>query len=225
MKKNRTIGRQFTQLIDVLDLNGDGKREDFIRPIELGAFAKVVGDLPPLWCCSIWLTLLTGARMKSEVLQLRWEDIHPRVGEFTFRETKNGRAHTLPITPTLRVLFDAIPRTSSPWVFPGRKGPLQDSRKRFAKVRKAGFVDYITPHALRHTARTYLEAKLHVAGPVVDRVTNHSTQGMAGRYSHAMIADAAEAMERLSAYIFEHAQIADFAAYLAGETEADDKSA
>lgn len=65
--------------------------------------------------------LATGCR-KSEGMELKWDDVDWDRLCVTFRETKNGRDHTLPITCWLDVLLREqleIRKGCNPWVFPG----------------------------------------------------------------------------------------------------------
>ena len=66
--------------------------------------------------------LATGCR-KNEGMRLKWEDVDWQRLCVTFRETKNGRDHTLPITCWLDVILReqlAVRKGNNPWVFPGR---------------------------------------------------------------------------------------------------------
>src|SRR5262249_42131640 len=47
------------------------------------------------------LLLLTGCR-REEIGELRWSYFAPDMTSFTIPKTKNGRAHTVPVTPLLR---------------------------------------------------------------------------------------------------------------------------
>src|SRR5262249_47746174 len=55
------------------------------------------------------LLLLTGCR-REEIGELRWSWFAPDLTSFTVPKTKNGRAHTVPITPLMRSILDGIPR-------------------------------------------------------------------------------------------------------------------
>lgn len=213
--RRRNIPASFKDIAELVDFNGSESREDHIRPSELAQFAAATADRPVKWRCALWLMLLTGSRSSSEALSLRWSDVRLDVGEIVYPETKNGSSHTLPITPAVRAILETLPRTSE-WVFPRRRGdgPALDARKQFKRIRSAGFVDHITPHALRHTARTMMETKLRIPQPTVDAVLNHSTAGMAGTYTHVTLDDMREALVELEAYVLEQAGIADFAEFV-----------
>lgn len=217
--KRRRVPSSFMNIASLIELNGWQRREAHVRTGELAAFAAGASRLSLQWRAAAWLMLLTGSRSKSEVLSLRWENVHLHVGEFTYPMTKNGGAHTLPITPAVRTIFERLPRTSD-WVFPARRDlskPRQDSRKAFRKLNSDGaFVDRITPHALRHTARTYLEAKLRIPRSTVNAALNHADDGMAATYTHVNLDDVREALGELERFILSEAGIDSFDRYLQG---------
>lgn len=214
--KRRRIPRHYRNICQIVDMNGHTRRKAWLRPTELATFAAQVANWPLHWRAATWFTLFTGSRMRSETLKLPWKDVHLDAGEFTYQQTKSQRPHTLPITPTIRAIFDVMPRNKA-WVFPSPASSgttLNAPDAWFRRRVEQAFVEQITPHALRHTTRTYLQTKLRVPGPTVDAVLNHSTQGMAGTYTHVHLDDVRAALEDLEVFVLEHAKIDDFAAYL-----------
>lgn len=213
--KRRNLPQTFRNITNVIDMNPACPRVRHLRPPELEKFAAATLRLPLTTRCAVWLMLLTGARSTSEVLALRWEDVHLDVGELVFPMTKNGKEHRLPITPAIRHIFDAIPKTPT-WVFPRRDGtkPISSVRTAFSMLAEANFIDHITAHALRHTARTLLETKCRIPGPTVDAVLNHATRGMASTYCHVTRDDVYEALVELEQFILDAALIEDFDEFL-----------
>ncbi len=134
----------------------------------------------------VTLALMTGARI-GELLALRWVDLE--AGELVFLETKNGRTRRLPIGPGLRAVFDAIPHTSSEWVFTNTRthdrytvNGVAHSFKRAVLRAGIGSGD-VTLHTLRHTALSQM-----IAGGLDDytvmEVSGHSSTRMLARYTH-----------------------------------------
>jgi integrase len=72
-------------------------RNCFVRPIILFAIA-------------------TGMR-RSEILSLRWEDIHREASSLLIRHTKNGYSRTVPLTKAMVAILDRLP-TSDERIFP-----------------------------------------------------------------------------------------------------------
>lgn len=209
--RRRTVPAAWSNIAGCIDMNGWNKRQDYLRSTELAKFFAVVGTLRYPWPQAMLLTLLTGARMKSEVLRLRWSDVALDDHELVFRATKNGKPHRLPITPAMAAIFASIPRDHDDgFVFRGRSqaGHLNTTRRAFQIVRsKELFIGHVTAHALRHTARTYLESNLRVGGVIVDGVLNHATPGMASTYTHVGMDELRDAMLELEAFVLQHAAI------------------
>jgi integrase len=135
------------------------------------------------------LLLLTGQR-RGEVVGMRWTEIDLKQGVWTIpgARTKNGKAHTVPLTPRARAILKALPRFESAFVFPARGKPEQPysgySKGKRELDAAAGLHDW-TLHDLRRTAATGM-AELGVPPHVVEKILNHSTgtfAGVAGVYN------------------------------------------
>ena len=86
--------------------NKERSRTRYLRKDEFQAFAQAVGEEPdPYVRAAIWLLLLTGARSKSELLRLRWDDIDWDSGLITLQRSKTEDELTLPLSePATRIL-------------------------------------------------------------------------------------------------------------------------
>lgn len=137
--------------------------------------------------------LATGCR-KDEAMKLEWRDVDWEQLSITFRNTKNRRDHTLPVTCWMdTILRDQLQQRkgTSPWVFPGRVNGtrLTDVRKTILKYLGSDLL--WTPrdeagrelqiHDLRRTAATHMEG----AGVPKERVSlilNHKGGDITDRY-------------------------------------------
>ena len=79
------------------------------------------GDLPDI----LMFFSNTGAR-RSEAIKLEWQDVNFDGNEITFRNTKNGKDHTIPLTRELSACLEAR-KHKSKYVFPGRDGGRRNS--------------------------------------------------------------------------------------------------
>lgn len=179
-------------------------REDYLRPNEFGPFLRALTHLnrhQEHWESLIRFLLLTGARY-GEATSLAKSDVFRDAGVFVFRETKSGNDHELPLTPSLLKVIDSAPDWNGDTVWRD-----YEPRKAFAQIRKqAKFVSHITPHALRHTARTTLLVELEYGLDVVDAITNHkSNYGAGARYVHVSMRAVTEALEAYAKWIDEQA--------------------
>jgi len=157
------------------------------------------GEIVRLWSASasvgypfgpiFQLLLLTGQR-RGEVVGMRWAELDLKTGLWTIpgSRTKNGKAHTVPLTPRARAILKSLPRFESEFVFPARGKPEQ-AYSGYSKGKRgldaaAGLHDW-TLHDLRRTAATGM-AQLGIAPHVVEKILNHSNgtfAGVAGVYN------------------------------------------
>ena len=91
---------------DPQGLDRGRRRRTFVKPTELKAWFEAVQSLDGLHLAAeardcLLLGLLTGVR-PSEALGLRWADVDFANATLTFRNTKNGTDHELPLTALAR---------------------------------------------------------------------------------------------------------------------------
>lgn len=82
----------------------------------------------------IRLALVTGMR-KGALLALQWADCDFMRGIITLRgeAAKKGKTGYIPMSAAARAVLDAIERTDSPFVFPGRGGEQRADYRRIAR--------------------------------------------------------------------------------------------
>jgi integrase len=104
----------------------------------------------------ILAALQTGAR-RAELLRLRWSEVDMKRRALTFRETKNGRDRSVPMTETLREMLQKLPRPLDPaaYVLP-RYAPLVLTRA-FTRYARSVGLHGLTFHDLRHDAGQYVD--------------------------------------------------------------------
>jgi len=153
-------------------------RTRFLNDEELERLTDSMQEEPRHIQALIWLYLLTGAR-KSELLSLRWEDVHLDSPEpsFYLGNTKNGRdMHVQLSEPAVR-LFNQIERHAhSPFCFPSpvrTMRPLQDFRRYWRRIRERAGLEDVRLHDLRRTCGTKM-AEAGVPLHTIAKVLNHS---------------------------------------------------
>jgi integrase len=139
----------------------------------------------------------TAAR-DSEARSARWPDIDLEEKTWTIRETKQGRAHVLPLSSGALRLLAGIERTGSRFVFPAatRAGYMDRPNDLVFKAgaikagllrnegteEKANYVgDNLRLHDLRRTVRTRLSS-LGVTPDIAERVLGHAIKGVRRNY-------------------------------------------
>jgi integrase len=139
--------------------------------------------------------LQTGAR-RAELLRLRWSDVDMKRRKITFRQTKNGRDRTVPMTGTLHALLHDLPRPLDPTapVLPSY-APMVLSRS-FARHAKRVGLAGLRLHDLRHDAASTLTAA-GVSQRAVMEILGHRDPRMTIRYQHVAPGHLEEAMRAL----------------------------
>jgi integrase len=113
--------------------------------------------------------LATGCR-RSEALKLEWRDVSlapetpkpdPNAAPslVTFRDTKGGADHTVPLSVSAASLLRALPRlTKNPYVFVGHVHGehLQAPGKAWQRIRKSAGLEHLRIHDMRRTFGSWL---------------------------------------------------------------------
>lgn len=128
--------------------------------------------------------ILTGCR-RGEMAKLQWEmDLGNRL-VLPPGHTKQGRSHEVPVSPGLRAILAACPRTASPYVFasPISDRPMSGWTQLVRKLRQAASLEF-TPHDLRRSFRTGL-TNLGVDFDLSEMMLGHQRDNLARRYDHS----------------------------------------
>jgi integrase len=181
LDENRRIGRALA--------------DDEIRAIWMAS--DVLGPFGGL----IRLGVLSGMR-RDELAGLKWSDVRDDRIVLEAHVTKTGAKHEIPMTPTMRALFNAQPRTSSPLVFPSpRTGKEMAGWSKLAPraVRESGVTFRL--HDLRRTTRT-LMSRLGVSEEIAELAIGHVRRGLVATYNKDTAWQArTDAFERVSAHV------------------------
>ena len=141
------------------------------------------------------LLLLTGCR-KSEIVRLRWSEVHDEF--LVLADAKTG-PRKVPLNTRAREILDRQPRNGGPFVFPSPRDP---SRPRGAelglwrRVRTQAGIEDVRLHDLRHTHASHAVMN-GVPVPVVSRLLGHADVGMTLRYAHLGDREIEAAAERV----------------------------
>ena len=146
------------------------------------------------------LLILSGAR-RNEITELSRDEIKAEAIELPGERTKNGLQHSIPITPMIRRVLDALPRTGR-FLLNGSDRPFGDHSG--AKQNIAPAIRPWTLHDLRRSYASGLQ-RLGVAPHVVELALNHRSgtfSGVAGIYQrHRYSKEVREAFELWSRHI------------------------
>jgi integrase len=150
------------------------------------------------------LAISTGAR-KTEILNLKWQDIDLDTGRAILHETKNGERRTLYLTGlALTELHKHALKYAlkSEFVFPNDAGtkPIVFKEAWLNAVKKAGIADFKF-HDCRHSAASYL-AMQGASPSEIAEVLGHKTLSMVKRYAHLSECHTQKVVESMNQAIF-----------------------
>lgn len=168
------------------------RRERFLTDEEFrrlgGALkdAEADGSIWPPAVAAIRLLMLTGCR-RSEILNLRWDDLDHTAGELRLRDAKTGPRMVPLTTPALRVLDGIARLPGNPWVFPGQNGasrPLNITPY-WERIRTGAGLDDVRIHDLRHSYASRALA-LGEGLSAIGKLLGHAKVSTTARYAHLM---------------------------------------
>jgi len=135
------------------------------------------------------LALFTGMR-RGALLNLQWDDLDFERGFITLRGevAKKKRTEIIPMNAQAKAVLENQPRTTSPYVFPGKypDRPRVGLESLCRRVReKAGLHQNFRPlHGLRHSFASWLASSGKVSMFELQKLLTHSTPQMTQRYAH-----------------------------------------
>lgn len=172
-------------------------------------FAALVSNLSQDVGDMIRFAFVTGWRIPSEVLTLRWHQVDFERGEVRLAPgtTKNDEGRTFPFTEDLQCLLEARLGVRNqllqqgrmcPFVFHRNGAQIRDFRDEWRKACILAGVPGRIPHDLRRTAvRNFVQCG--IPDVVAMRLSGHKTRCVFDRYNIVSPNDLREAASRLSA--------------------------
>lgn len=185
-----------------------GRRRILSTEEEQKLYAAAEGCSWPSMRLYLRMLLTTGAR-KSEVLNLRWRDVHVDDSVAVIPTSKNGEARALPLVSDVKAALIEAQKAkpeNSDFVFFDPRHPEQPKNidAVWRKVReRAGLLndrddkaDRVVLHTTRHTTATkLLRNGANIAQTA--NITGHKTLAMLKRYTHLAAQDAVDLAEKL----------------------------
>lgn len=136
----------------------------------------------------VYISLLSGAR-RSNVLEMRWEEIDFEDRSWRIPRTKNGTPQTIPLEDYELEILGRRKADSdgSPWVFPGtgRTGHMMDPKKGWQRILKRANIEDFRLHDLRRTLGS-LMVDTGASIEVIGKTLNHldpATTAIYARFS------------------------------------------
>jgi integrase len=179
----------------------DTRRDRVLTDAELRKVWRAAADAGGPPGALVKLLILTGLR-RTEATHLQWSEVGDKAITLSGSRTKNGSPHTVPITPAIRRVLDALPHTGK-YVVTGADQGLGGHSK--AKLAIKDGCDHWTYHDLRRTFATGL-ARLGVPLAVTEICLNHKSGTRANPLveiyqRHDYAAEVVVAFKKWSAYV------------------------
>ncbi|WP_157960065.1 tyrosine-type recombinase/integrase [Albibacillus kandeliae] len=149
------------------------RRQEYVK--DFGRFFSALESVQS-FDFKIYFELLarTGAR-RSEISNLRWQDVDLEHQMFVFRDTKNHRDHWLPMSEQVERMFLLLRQRYGEGPYIWGQAPLGDPRKSLASFRNA-YGAPLRAHDLRRTFST-LSERLGIPHYSIKHLLNHVTDG------------------------------------------------
>lgn len=157
-------------------------KSDCLQREQLAPWFKQVRAIQnPVASAYLQALLLTGAR-REEMACLRWTDLDFKWGTMVLKD-KVEASRTIPLTPYVSALLDALPRTND-WVFSSRaaaNGRIQEPRKAHNNALDAAELPHVSIHGLRRSFGTLSEWVECPTG-VVAQIMGHKPSAIAEKH-------------------------------------------
>jgi integrase len=98
-------------------------RERFVSEAEAKRLLRALADDECLYTRVYFTVLLMTGLRAGELLRVKWEDIDRDTARLRLPQTKSGMVQWIPLASQALAQIDSLPRTSSPYLFPGRRNP------------------------------------------------------------------------------------------------------
>jgi integrase len=184
-------------------------RDRFLHPDELPRFFESL-DLEDNDSIRdyIYISLLTGVR-KSNVLSMRWEDIHFERKEWLIPETKNGeslRVHL--VEKVIEILKERACRyPQNKWVFEGtgETGHLVEPKSGWKRILERAGIKDLRLHDLRRTLGSW-QAATGANSFMIGRSLGHKSTQSTAVYARLNIDPVRDSVEKATQAILNHAK-------------------
>lgn len=184
------------------------QRDRFLHPDEMPKFfASLDQEENETARDYIIMSLLTGAR-RSNVLQMRWDEVHLTRGTWRIPDTKNGESQTVPlVTEAIELLKIRKNSTGGEWVFPGggKLGHLVEPRKAWNRVLKRAGIKDLRLHDLRRTLGSW-QASCGSSLTVIGKSLGHKNLATTSIYARLNLDPVRDSMNAATSSIFSAAR-------------------
>ena len=173
-------------------------RSRFLEADELPRFFQALGEEENETIRDYFLiSLLTGVR-RSNVLAMRWDELHLERGTWEIEETKNGTAQTVPLVgPALTILIERKEAADSDWVFPGvgKTGHLVEPKSGWKRLKERSGLENVRIHDLCRSLGSW-QAATGANLSIIGKTLNHKNVATTAIYARLNIDPVRDSVEK-----------------------------
>lgn len=160
------------------------KRDRFLLAQEAKAFFESLDiEENTVACNYFYMALFTGAR-KTNVLEMRWEQIDMDNALWRIPDTKSGEPVVVPLIPAALELLKNIPKETQ-WVFPNSRsasGHFEDPKKPWARILQRAGIENLRIHDIRRTMGSW-QALTGASLPIIGKSLGHKSTDATAIYA------------------------------------------
>lgn len=152
------------------------KRDRFLLANESKAFFSALDEEDSVLARNyFYMALFTGAR-KTNVLEMRWDQIDIKNAIWRIPDTKNGEPVVVPLIKAALDLLKHIPKESE-WVFPNSRsvsGHFEDPKKAWMRILTKAGIKNLRIHDIRRTMGSW-QALTGASLPIIGKSLGHKS--------------------------------------------------
>lgn len=160
------------------------KRDRFLLSDEARAFFASLDQEPNSVARNyFYMALFTGAR-KTNVLEMRWDQIDAKNALWRIPDTKNGEPVVVPLIPLAMELLSGIPKESE-WVFPSpgsKSGHFEDPKRSWGRILERAGIKNLRIHDIRRTMGSW-QALTGASLPIIGKSLGHKSTDATSIYA------------------------------------------
>lgn len=182
----------------------ENKKQRFLNRSELARLEEALNqqekEQRASYCTvnAIRLLLYTGCRL-SEILNLKWKDVHIKDHYVYLKDTKTGESARPLSQKAVDLLASLKPQEGNPYVFygkvPGKS--LAETKTAWKKVLKRAAIKDFTIHDLRHSFASFA-LKKGVDLYTVSKLLGHKNIATTTRYAHLELENLKKATNKVA---------------------------
>ena len=200
---NKAIEWGYTEENPVSKVKMFKENNSILRYLTVDEMHRLIKSAPTERIRNVIIVALNTGMRKSEIMNLKWEDIDLNDNFIYIRNSKNKEGRQIPMNDTLIELFTNMEKTSKEHAFLNRKGDqYRDIRKPFQKALDNAGIKNFRFHDLRHTFASHM-VMIGAEIITVSKLLGHKSIEMTMRYAHLSPEHKALAVRKLDAIMLQ----------------------